>query len=297
MTFEIKKILVPVDFSEISIHALDKAIIIARKINASITLLHVAETYKFNTALKDYPKMNDIIRKGIEAELDKLISNKNIGELKINKVHGEGKIYSKINETASKGKYDLIVMGTHGISGVKDFKKFLLGSNAYRVVHSAPCPVITIKAKKNVAGFKNILLPLDTTKKTETKVGFAAMLAKIFDAKVHIVTVSTFLDEFATDISTLKFKLTEVEKFLTASKIPCTTKMIKDDNIPEAIMDYGKKINADLIAIVVKQQLDEIIIGSNARKIITSSAIPVLSVVLDKDKTKFLKGNSAKNKK
>ena len=78
-----------------------------------------------------------------------------------------GAIYEKIVEVADMIGASLIVMGTNGAD--KETRKKFIGSNAYNVVRSAPCPVITIKGKEHRSGCNTIVLPLDLQKKLERK--------------------------------------------------------------------------------------------------------------------------------
>lgn len=282
MSLTIKKILVPIDFSEISVNAIDYAALIAKKFDAGITLLHIVESYKFNTALKVNPKMNLIIRDGIKVKLKKLIKKSEpLKGLVVKRMITDGKIYNEIVNTAKKKKFDLVVMGTHGTSTIREFEKFMLGSNAYRVVHGSPCPVITVRDKKTKTEFKNILLPLDMTKETTQKVGLAVALAKTFNSNIHIVSVSTSLDELTMDLENQMKRLNEVKELLKASKIRFTAHLMRDMDISQGILFHAQKVRADLIVILTKEEnrLKEFLIGSNAREIITHSKIPVLSVI------------------
>ena len=132
----IHKILVPVDFSSCSKHALERAVELAeRYFGASIDVLHVWEPPR---SFETTPMRVEALR-GMEALLAEHEAN---GIVKFTRLHESGDALPTILEVARRGKYDLIVMGTHGRGAVAHM---LMGSVAERVVRTAPCPVLTVR--------------------------------------------------------------------------------------------------------------------------------------------------------
>jgi len=158
-------ILVPVDFSNQSIIALEQSYNLARLTMADITIINIIDN---SHQIPLFSKKEDTgLEKKIQKELDKIaidITNK-IG-IRVNSMIAKGRIYEEIQKAAKKLKCSFIIMGTNGNPGIKKF----IGSNALRVIREAPCPVITIKGKKHRPTCKDILLPLDLTKETKEKV-------------------------------------------------------------------------------------------------------------------------------
>ena len=270
------KILVPIDFSEQSLIALSQSYNLAKNIKAEVVLLYVID--EVNPMVKMFIKGLDEIRGAVESNLKSLAEEK-IKEtgLKISTLVEEGKIYQVINDVAKKMKATFIVMGTKGVESSK-----FIGSNALKVVKTAPCPVITIKGKEHNKGCGKIVLPLDLTKETSDKVNKAIEIAKIFDAE--ICAVSILLTGKEDVVSKLKDQLLLVQNYIIKNKINCTAEMVKilkkDDKLSHAVIAYAEKIDADLIMIMTQQEKDikEFFIGSHAREVINFSDIPVLSV-------------------
>lgn len=142
---EIKKVLIPTDFSELSKRAVAEALPIVKKLNASVVFVHVLERLDHPddmTALFDegyaylmdrsHALLNDLViqakQAGIEAQ----------AELKNGVPHVE------IVELAQQKGVDLIIMGTHGRTG---FNHLMMGSQTERVLRKAACSVMTIKGK------------------------------------------------------------------------------------------------------------------------------------------------------
>ena len=148
----IKKILVAIDGSKQSDKALDFALDLARNYSAEIVLINVLSpslmSYVYNSRMfvpdVDYSNYLNQISNGHEKLLSKALDKaKNFQEtLKVSKELVEGRPAEKIVETAKKGMFDLIVVGSRGLSG---FKEIFLGSVSNRVADKAHCPVLIVK--------------------------------------------------------------------------------------------------------------------------------------------------------
>lgn len=142
----IRKILVPTDFSPHSERAADYAAMLADGFQAEIVLLHVIEPFPYSvtdtmTVINHGEALKTIASSLLENARAKLEQSGATVEAHLTR----GVPYEEILAWAGKKKADLIVMGTRGRTGVGHF---LLGSVADRVVHLAPCPVLTMTAAK-----------------------------------------------------------------------------------------------------------------------------------------------------
>ncbi len=135
-------ILVPIDFSANADHALDYAITLARTLQARLTLLHVIEPLAVGSVESmPYAYLHDL-----EAKITDLMTvyRERVTAVGLQSdftiVHGVP--YHSIIEIARTAHVDLIIMGTHGRTGLPHV---LLGSVAERVVQLAPCPVLVVR--------------------------------------------------------------------------------------------------------------------------------------------------------
>lgn len=149
MEFKISKILVPVDFSEYSKKALDYAVQFAKQFNSELTLIYVIEpiVYPSDFGLGQIP-INQVdfeIQSRAEDELKKLIEEKVPAELKANYVVKTGKPFLEIINTAQDCNCDLIIIATHGHTGIEHI---LFGSTAEKVVRKSPVPVLVVREKR-----------------------------------------------------------------------------------------------------------------------------------------------------
>lgn len=271
------KILVPIDFSEQSMIALKQSCNLAKIYNAEIVLIYVFE--KLNPMMKIFFSETKGLKEAVTKNLLTLAEDttKETGLLVSTHI-SKGVVHAKIVKAAKKMNVKMIVMGTQGGNRSK-----FIGSNALRVVKTAPCPVITIKGKVHKKGYKHILLPLDLTKATKDKVTIGIKLAQLFGAE--IIAISIILEDKNEEYLKLEQQINEVKQKIEANNINCKTELIKikkdKDTMVNALLTYAEKKKIDLIVIMTQQENEfkELFIGSKAQAIINYSEIPVLSVL------------------
>ena len=142
----LQRILVPIDFSEHSKNALKYAIPFASRFRASIDLIYVVEPTiypaDFSFSQIGFPNVEEELRNRGSDELDNLIKNEIAGEVPARKVVRTGKPFYEINQYADEESIDLIIIATHGHTGMEHI---LFGSTAEKVVRKAPCPVLVVR--------------------------------------------------------------------------------------------------------------------------------------------------------
>ena len=274
-------ILVPIGFTDQSLVALQQAVIVAKRTNSELFLLSVVE---MPTALQkifsDYEEKQKHFKEKLRENLIELSNNYCEGVSNVKCLVSSGKIYEEITDIAESLGASLIIMGTDGTP--KDIKKKFIGSNANKVVRSAPCPVITIKGKSIKNTCDMIALPLDLNKETREKVTNAIQFARLFNSEVRAFSVS-FSDDDDSVKNKLNSTLSQVSKFITSKGVKCSTDLLEISSsaiFSNSIVKYTEDINADLIMIMTKgeENLDLNFLGSNARKLINKSDIPVMSI-------------------
>ena len=145
---KLKKILCPIDFSACSIHALSYAIDLSLKDHASLYLIYVIETYMND--IGDILKQIDLLldeqqTDNLKMRLINLIPNDIQKNIRINTRVVKGIPFVEIIKATKDNQVDLIVMGTHGKTGLEHI---LIGSVAERVIQRAPCPVLSVRLPK-----------------------------------------------------------------------------------------------------------------------------------------------------
>lgn len=274
-------ILVPIDFTEQSLIALREAENLAKTSQAELTLLSIIEESGFFARVfgdKSEEEVEKLI-KGTKLKLQEIAARSmtRTGN-DVNVLVSRGKVYQKIVEFSESIDADYIVMGTQGQP--KTMKR-IMGSNANRVIRTSKIPVITIKGQEH-KHCDTIVLPLDLEKETKEKVSNAIEFARIFKAKVKVVSIiKTSMDEDET--KTLKNNLHQVYKFMASKGVDVDGDLLFKDKsvkINEEILQYASDCNADLIMIMTQQE-DEFtphFLGSAAQNIIYNSKVPVMSI-------------------
>jgi len=273
-------IIVPISFSAQSMIALEQAERLAVLTHGEITLLSVIESSGLLSRLFGE---NDVRYKDfkldLQGRLDKMASEVSSRTgLRVNAMAAKGKVYRKIVEVSEQIRADLIVMGLNGAP--LEFSKKIIGSNAFRVVTSAKCPVITIKGKNHFKGCRNIILPLDLNKETKQKVSHALTFARLWGATVKVVSVVEGNDMDA--LAKLNANLNQVKNYLIDGGVKTTIELVKTEgrSLSKVILDYSNENEADLIMIMTQQENDFTthFIGSAAQSILYNSDVPVMSV-------------------
>ena len=146
METTIKKVLVPIDFSDYSKSALKYAVNFAKSFNADIILIYVVEPViyppDFSMGQIAMPSINTEWDDRAKDELQKLAKSEIAEIANVKTIIKTGKPFVEIIETAKEENIDLIIIATHGHSGVEHI---LFGSTAEKVVRKAPCPVLTLR--------------------------------------------------------------------------------------------------------------------------------------------------------
>jgi universal stress protein A len=144
MAFPYSKILCPVAFDENSMEALDEAVKIARHFGASIILVHVVPMVVQFGEVPVPPELYENEIKDAKARMAEIVRT-NLDQVEHTSLFYSGDVVEGILQAVDKFKPDLIVMATHGRSGLAHL---FLGSVAEAVVRKVPCPVMTIRPGK-----------------------------------------------------------------------------------------------------------------------------------------------------
>ena len=144
---DLHRILIPTDFSKFSQVALNYASAFAEKFAAELYLLHVIQDLSvfipdmITVAPPPVPTVEQMT-KAVQEAFDRLIKDNRLERFQIHRDVREGTPFYEIVHYAKEQNIDLIIMGTHGHTGLTHM---LLGSVTEKVVRKAPCPVLTVR--------------------------------------------------------------------------------------------------------------------------------------------------------
>ena len=264
-------VLVPIDFSEHSLNALDRVMNMRDKLGDDVALAYIKPSNFFKSFLgseSEKKQLND----EVYHKLQHLKTQYNYDFVFY---EGEGAIYKNLVQIAQQVMAEIMIMGTHGHSG---FEEFWIGGNAYKTVSAAPCPVITLRESFQQPEFRNIILPIDQSDHTRQKVPFTAEFANRFGATVHVIGVCTDSDEET--VMYMRQYTNQVLDFMEEHEVPTKHDMLFGKNITEITLDYAQQNNGDLVAIMTEQEVNpsNLIMGAFAQQMVNHSPVPVLSL-------------------
>jgi nucleotide-binding universal stress UspA family protein len=184
-----RHILVATDFSKPSRRALCDALVLAAENNASLTLIHVLQPDRKYGALENPPEL-DLDRMAAEKEIQALVKEFGPGQKIEATLVKHGPVAEQIAAVIEEQAIDLLVIGTRGRGGLQ---KLALGSVAEELLRVAPCPVMTIGPKADIAtvangpGFHRILFATDFGKGSVKALPLTLKLAKAQQAKLILL--------------------------------------------------------------------------------------------------------------
>jgi nucleotide-binding universal stress UspA family protein len=196
----IGRILCAVDFSEVSRRALDHAIALARRYRASLTALHVLPEVVLSPGLGPFPaappqafELDPRARESLLSQLSGMLEPARAAGVDAREVLESGGVVPRILANAQALDADLLVMGTHGVSG---FERLVLGSVTEKVVRKARCPVFTVSppgrglSPAAAVRFDRILCPLDFSEGSIGALEYAFSLAQESRAEITLLHVA-----------------------------------------------------------------------------------------------------------
>jgi len=251
-----KRILVGFDNSLSAQVALEKAVDAAERFNSKVYAIYVN---------KDRKQL-DVVQKAVQD----IATKRNI---EIDFIEKQGKVYKEINIMERELGIDLIIVGAHGSDG---WQPFWIGSNAYRIVSASNCPVITIQETSTMDVLEDILVPVDDSNETRQKIPYVALMAKAFNAKVHLYAVTGGKSQEVE--SRLRAYVKQAEEYMKERFIDTTSHFDFGVNIPKSVLEYSKEVRAGLIIMMTETESAGFIMGSYAQQIINNSLVPVMSV-------------------
>lgn len=270
-----KRILVPTDFSEYAENALKTAALIAKKNNSELFILHLLELpNQMNDAISagnSIPEVMLFIKKANEV-LQKMREQPYLNGIPVYASVQLEKPFNGILSFNKKNDIDLIVMGSHGTSGIEEI---LIGSNAEKVVRLSEIPVLVVKKEIDELKFSNFVFASDFSE--ETKEPFKKMIqfAEIFNANLSLVMIST-PNSFKTTLDAEQTMNRYVENYNIKNY---SLHIFNDTNIENGITNFSKKIDADLIGLCThgRTGLNLFFNGSISEDLVNHSTKPLIT--------------------
>lgn len=273
-----KKIIVPLDFSEHSEFALKTAAKLAAKNDAEIIALHMLElsdavlTKNESEHQQKMVFFLELAKKRFEEFLQKEYLQ-NVAVIPLVK---HFKVFSEVNDVAISHSADIIVMGSHGSHGAKEF---FVGSNTERVVRHSEIPVLVVKSEVASVDFKTVLFATDFD---EESIPAYKKARKLFE------TLGTHMIMLYVNLPNEKFRSTndidtQIHQFLMKSDghVDHLNQVAhySDYSVESGVLNYAKKVNADILAIPThgRKGLSHFFSGSIGEDLANHAKLPVMT--------------------
>ena len=273
-----KKIIIPVDFSDHSEYALKTAAKLAKKHDAELLVLHMLEMsdIMLTTSEEFQSQKAAFFLQIAEQKLEGFLKKDYLNDLKVTSIIKHFKVFSEVNDVALKNDADLIVMGSQGSSGMAEF---FVGSNTERVVRNANIPVLVVKNNVSDVNFNVVAFACSFSEETIKPYLNAVKMFDKIDAKFYLVHVNLPNDRF---MSSLEIEQKAVNFFTKAERN--LTKMkdvyyVCDYTVEEGVLNCANKIGADLIIVPThgRKGLAHFFEGSIGEDVANHSTLPVMT--------------------
>jgi len=246
-----KRILVPIDFSEQAECAMKTAARIARESGAEIFLLHMLDLPMNETDVSAHGDASNpakvLYLQKVHHKIAEAIKAPYLQDIKVSEEVRFHKTFSGIIDYSHELNIDLIIMGSQGATGLKEM---FIGSNTEKVVRNSDVPVLVVKKGVGEFDMKKFAFASDFSKDVKPSFGrFLAFAAK-FDAEVHLLFVNT-VHNFEPTKETNK----RMQEFISGFDLPKHTITIYNDtSIERGILNFSKDLKIDVIALNTHQR-------------------------------------------
>lgn len=239
------KILVPTDFSEQAENALKVAAMLAKKHDAEIYLLHMMEIpmqqIDPGAVQSDIPETL-FFMKLAHKKFEDLLESDFLEGITVHETVKADITFNEIKDACKEYGVDLIVMGSHGASGLKEM---FVGSNAEKVVRTSDVPVLVIKNKHESFDISDFVFASDFKNDNKETYKQAIKFANAVDAKIHLLMVNT-ANNFITSYDAKE----RINDFISGQSFDNYTITVHNDTtVEQGVLNFSKDINADLIGI------------------------------------------------
>jgi nucleotide-binding universal stress UspA family protein len=273
-----KRIIVPIDFSEHSEYALEAAANLAEKYGSELFVLHMLElsnailTSNGNSINEEAVFYLKLAEQKFEAFLDKPY----LEGIKVTPIVKHFKVFSEVNDVANEYDANLIVMGSHGVSGVKEV---LVGSNTEKVVRHSDIPVLVIKHNPILLDFENGVFASDFSDEAITPYINAKKTFEKLGVNMHLVYVNSPDGNFRSSTEIDKKVSLFLKKADGSLDNLQNVHIVCDYSIEKGILNYANVIGADLIAVAThgRKGLAHFFEGSISEDIANHSTLPVMT--------------------
>ncbi|MEL6969249.1 MAG: universal stress protein [Bacteroidota bacterium] len=272
-------ILCPTDFSTVADHAYDAACKLAQKLGSTLYLFHCNELGKDWSTDEEWNEQFDPLQEEAgEAATDQLLKLRDKAELKgvnCEIKQAEGDFLAELLRFTEEVAFDLVVMGSHGASGKREW---LMGSNTQKAIRKLHVNTLVVKSALPQISFPKVVFASGLLLEDQEAFRRFLKLSEALDIKeLHVLSIRTS-GFFTPPRIIMQEALKDFEAI--ASDHAVTTHYHTDISIEAGIRRFAEEEKADLIAISnhIRHPMKRIFRGSTVEMIVNHASVPVLSI-------------------
>ncbi|NRD19697.1 universal stress protein [Winogradskyella eckloniae] len=273
-----KKIIIPVDFSEHSEFALEAAANLAQKFESELIVLHMLELSNAIISSSSDTLSQEAVfyLKLAEQKFDDFLNKPYLKDINVTPIVKHFKVWSEVNDVAKEHNADLIVMGSHGVSGIKEV---LIGSNTEKVVRHSEIPVLVVKHNPILLDFENVVFASDFSEDAIKPYQNARKTFEKLNAKMQLVYVNSPDGNFRSSSEIDK----KIAEFLNKAEGNLdhidSVRVVSDYSVEKGILNFANVTGADVIAVAThgRKGLAHFFEGSVSEDIANHSTLPVMT--------------------
>ena len=273
-----KKIIVPVDFSEQSEFALEAAASLAQKFGSELIVLHMLELSNaiISSTSEALSQEAVFFLKLAEQKFEAFLDKPYLKSIEVTPIVKHFKVWSEVNDVAAEHKANLVVMGSQGASGIKEV---LIGSNTEKVVRHSDVPVLVVKHNPILLDFENVVFACDFSEEAIKPYLNAKTTFDKLQTKMHMVYVNS-PDAYFKSSSEIDKKIGAFLKKADGDleNLP-NVHVVSDYSIEKGILNFANVIGADVIAVAThgRKGLSHFFEGSVSEDVANHSTLPVMT--------------------
>jgi nucleotide-binding universal stress UspA family protein len=260
-----KRILVPIDFSEVSETVVKTAIFVADKGAMSVSFLHIQTDKSPKDALEKLKQLAGGLDTKSSVQFDFSVK--------------QGNVIDEITKVTNNDKYSLMIVGSHGYKGLREK---LFGADILKLLKNVSIPALTVQKdfEHAKADFSTILFPVSSHESFMHQIKVTIEFALLFNSTIHLYSVEKpgveFSDNIKKNLATAKAEFENHSVAFQKVKEPQSSFSV---GYSKQIMDYASRQNMSLIAIMANSTKEHYYIAdADKESMLTNSAcIPILS--------------------
>jgi len=275
-----KKIIIPVDFSQHSEYALETGAALAKQHNAELIVMHMLELSEsiFSTSGSEKSEETAFMLMVTNKEFEKFLDKPYLEGLSVTPLIKHHKVLKEVSEVANYENADLVIMGSRGHS---EHDGVFTGSNTEKVVRYSDTPVLVVKSKPSSVNFNNVILSCDFNEESIPALKKALDTLNKLAGKVTLLHVNLpNLSFLSTD--EINEKVADFLKLSQLDEKELNIAYASDHMVEDGVLNYAKREGADAVSIIThgRTGLSHFFGGSISEDLVNHSKLPVITFKL-----------------